>query len=196
MPATPGVVNRFHDLYHTIAWQRACCLVVTSVLHHAHAHRVWALGNPSSSMRPGNTRQSRARLIVCERTGKWAVALRRSAEIGSFRVHETRSLEECRDEVQASPASLVAVEATTANVDNLLDWLTDIRRDFPQAHVVVLGDRGLEREQWLWREAGAVHVIHSPRRVDEVLRIAWRHLEAARAKEPLTREQFMDRILW
>ena len=135
-------------------------------------------------------------MIVCERTGKWAVAMRRSAAVGSCRVYETRSLQECRDEVQASPASLVAVEATTANVDDVLDWLTDIRRDFPQTHVVILGDRGLEQEQWLWREAGAVHVVHSPRRVDEVLRIASRQLEAARAEEPLTREQFMDRSLW
>ncbi len=150
----------------------------------------------SASMRPGNTQHARARLIVCERTGKWAVALRRSPQIGSCRVYETRSPQECRDEVEAFPASLVAIEATTANLDQILDWLTGMRRDFPLCRVVVLGYRGLKCSQWLLREAGAAHVVDSPRRVDAVVRIASRQLECAKTEDELTRERILARMPW
>ena len=147
-------------------------------------------------MRLGKPRQPKARLIVCERTGKWAVALRRALQGGAHRVYETRSLAECRDEVAMSPASLVAVEATAANFDDILDWLMELGRDFPLCRVVILGFRDLKRGQWLLREAGAAHVIHSPRSVDSVLRIASRQLEEAKDKEHLTRERFTERIPW
>jgi hypothetical protein len=147
-------------------------------------------------MRSRTTEQPKARLIVCERSGKWAVAMRRSSQIGSCRVYETRSPEECRDEVQASPASLVAVEATTANFEDILDWLAELRRDFPLCHVVVLGHRGLQRGQWLLREAGAAHVVHSPRDVDAVIRIASRQLKGKSDTDQLTRERLLDRIPW
>jgi hypothetical protein len=135
-------------------------------------------------------------LIVCERTGKWAVALRRAAGSRAVRVHETRSLEECREEIEASPASLVALEATTGNFDEILVWLAEAWRDFPRCHVVILGHRGLQQRQWLLREAGAAHVIHSPRGVDAVLRIASRHLDESNDEEPLTRERLLDRLPW
>ena len=147
-------------------------------------------------MRPENTENVLARLIVCERTGKWAVAFRRAPRIGSLRVYETRSREECRDEVQCSPASLVAIEATTANLDQVLDWLVQMRRDFPLCRVVVLGTRGLQGSQWLLREAGAAHTVCSPRHIDAVVKLAWRHFAATAAEDHSIRGLVWGRMPW
>ncbi len=51
-----------------------------------------------------------ARLIVCERTGRWAVALRRELAGSGVRVWETRTLADCRGELSKSAASFAVVE--------------------------------------------------------------------------------------
>ena len=59
-----------------------------------------------------------AHLIVCEPSGRWAVALRR--ELGpSARVFETRSVAECWERLARSPGSFVVVEATAGNLEPL-----------------------------------------------------------------------------
>ena len=150
----------------------------------------------SAAMRPRNAQDAAARLIVCEQTGKWAVALRRSSLIGSIRVYETRSTEECQQELQASPASLVAVEATDANLNRLAAWLCEIATQFPRCRVVVLASRGLESSQWLWREAGAVHVEYSPRQMSGVARIALRQLKDVANDGHSIRQRVWDRMPW
>ena len=61
------------------------------------------------SQRP-RRRSSPARLIVCERTGRWAVALRRELADAGVRVWETRTLADCWNELAESPASFVVLE--------------------------------------------------------------------------------------
>jgi transcriptional regulator with GAF, ATPase, and Fis domain len=51
-----------------------------------------------------------ARLIVCERTGRWAVALRRELAEAGVRVWETRTLADCWTELAESPASFLVLE--------------------------------------------------------------------------------------
>ena len=63
-----------------------------------------------------------ARLLVCERTGRWAVALRRElAEVG-VRVWESRTLDFCWNELAASPASFLVLELG-GDITRLLPWL-------------------------------------------------------------------------
>ena len=47
---------------------------------------------------------------MCERTGRWAVALRRELAATGVRVWETRTLAGCREELEQSPASFVTLE--------------------------------------------------------------------------------------
>ncbi len=135
-------------------------------------------------------------IIICERTDRWAAALRRPLQQVGHRILQTRSLDACWSEVAARPASLVAVEATTVNLEALLPWLPRLMAGFPRARVVVLGQRALESAEWLLREAGAVHVVFSPRQWQPIVRIAQRHLGAAPRPDDTDRRRIWRRLPW
>ena len=129
------------------------------------------------------------RLIVCERTDCWAVALRRELAGAGHRVWETRTIDGCWEELAESPASFVVLELN-GNIDGLLRCLTRQPRQFPIARLAVVADRGLADHQWLMREAGAVHFVASPRRIGLLAQLACRHL----AQVPPPQQSFAERI--
>lgn len=130
-----------------------------------------------------------ARLIVCERTGRWAVALRRELAASGVRVWETRTLDDCFAELAASPASFVVLELG-GDVAELLNCLVRLSREFPAARQAVVADRPLAGYEWLMREAGAVHFVCSPRRVGPLAQLACRRL----AQVPPLQQSFTERI--
>jgi hypothetical protein len=144
----------------------------------------------TSAVMPG------AKILVCERNGHWAVALRRALRRTRQRVHETRSFAECRQELARSEASFVAWELVPGSDELMLRRLLELRRDFPRACVAVLARRGLESFQWVLRAAGACHVVFSPRDAASVARLVERHV-AETAEEDLTfREAVWRRLPW
>jgi hypothetical protein len=140
-------------------------------------------------MTPTYERSSAAKLIVCERSGRWAVALRREVAEAGVRVWETRTLADCRDELLANPASFAVIELG-ANPAGLLRLLASQPRDFPLARLAVAADRSRAGYEWLMREAGAVHFLCSPREVAVLARLACRHL----AEVPPPQQSLADRI--
>ena len=144
----------------------------------------------------GTSSTRAARCIVCERSATWGVALRLPLERIGHRIVETRSLDDCWDELAASPASLAAVEATCLNLDSLVPWLCRVRAAFPRARVVVFGRRELDAAQWLLRAAGAVHVVFSPRQWQPVVRIAQRHLGSGPCPDDSERQRVWRRLPW
>ena len=130
-----------------------------------------------------------ARLIVCERTGRWAVGLRRELADAGVRVWETRTLADCRNELIESPASFVVVELGR-NVAGLLGLLSRQPRQFPAARMAVVAERTQSGYEWLMREAGAIHFLCSPRRVGLLARLACRHL----AQVPPLPQSLTERI--
>ncbi len=149
-----------------------------------------------------------ARVIVCERTGRWAAALRSVSVSRANRIHETRSLPECWEVLAGAPASLVVVELTPANLANLLTRLQRLNRDYPLARAVVVTDRRLadgarstEHDRsaswrWLAYEAGAIHFTCSPREMPVVADIARRHLAQAPHGKKNVVEAIWDRLPW
>jgi DNA-binding response OmpR family regulator len=137
-----------------------------------------------------------ARCILCERTGAWAIALRPPLQRTGHRVYETRSLETCWDEILASPASIVGVQVTAENLEQVVSWMCRLRTVFSAVRVIVLGDRGLESCQGLLREVGAVHAVFSPREVQGVVRVIQRHLGAAPDQGASERERVWQRLPW
>jgi hypothetical protein len=135
------------------------------------------------------------RLIVCEKTGSWAHALRQAMP-GGGRVYETRSLSECWDELSRSPASFVAIELTAANCEPLLKMLARVRRHYPAARVAIVAGRVMQAYQWVLREAGAIHFACSPRRLATVVQLAERHLAAVPDEELSLTERILDRLPW
>lgn len=125
------------------------------------------------------------RLIVCETTSKWVVALRRQLpqEFGA-QICETRSLHDCWQQAACSPSGLVVLEVTTVNLEQLAVELQKYRAEVPRVPVVVVGSRSLAAVEWLMRELGAVHVVFSVRAMSPLVRIIQRHWDRIAAEEP------------
>ncbi len=137
-----------------------------------------------------------ARLIVCERTGRWAVALRGESAFAGVRVWETRSLAECWKLLAESPCSFLVAELTSANADDLLRRLARLEREFPGVRAAVVARRSLADHQWLVREAGAIHFTCSPRQLTPLAEAACRHLCQVEVSEPALSERMWASLPW
>ena len=128
-------------------------------------------------------------VIVLECDGHWAAALRHEfaharqhklrsdsspASNEAVRVIEIRSWDETWRRLAQEPAALVTAELTDTNLDSVLAALSRMNRQFPQAAMLILTNRRLVPYRRLLREAGALHFVASPRRLDEVVEIVLR----------------------
>ncbi len=132
-------------------------------------------GHPSDP-NPWLRELAAARLVVAERTGTWAVALRQASALTDTRVYETRSLAECWQMLPGYPSSFLVLEATPVSIDGVLDYLARIKRQYPLARAAVVADPSLSGHEWLIREAGAVHFLTSRRGAGPLALVARRHL--------------------
>ena len=137
-----------------------------------------------------------ARVIVCERSGRWAVALGRELADVGIRVYETRTLADCRQLLGEAPASFAVVELTAQGAEGLLGELAEQGREFPLARVAVVAERSLAGYQWLMREAGAVHFTCSPRRLGPLARLVCRHLAQVPAPPQSLTERIWTSLPW
>ncbi|MBN1908856.1 MAG: hypothetical protein JW818_03880 [Pirellulales bacterium] len=135
------------------------------------------------------------RVIVCEASSRWAIALRREG-LGRRELFETRSLAGCWDRLAEAPSSFVILELTRSNVDDLLARVVRMGRDYLLARVAVVTTPALISLQWMVREAGVVHMVNSTRQADQLAAIARRHLaQAARPSRSLT-DQIWAALPW
>jgi hypothetical protein len=116
----------------------------------------------------------RATLIILERTGEWAVALRRCLDKLAAQLLETRSLDEFWLRMAEHPTALAAWELTESNVRPVTAALVRLQREFPRASAVVLTERRLAACEPLVREAGAIHFIDSSRSLRALAEIVGR----------------------
>ncbi len=143
--------------------------------------------------------KSERRLIVYERSGRWAVSLRRAAALISHRgweLCETRSLPECMDAVRSSPDALVAMELSRRGAGEALSAIIAIGDHYPMARVAVLADRSMARHQWLARELGAVAVAVSNRDLRPIVQIAQRHFNRLPEPPQSFRQRVMSELPW
>lgn len=133
---------------------------------------------------------SPARLVVCERSGRWAVALRQALGPAAGDLTETRSVSDAWDLLARCPASFVVAELDSATADLLLARLAWLQRDFPLARVAIVAARSWRRYEWLLRAAGAIDFVVSPRAIAPLAQAITRHLRHA----PQPRLSLTDRI--
>ena len=136
-----------------------------------------------------------ARLIVCERSGQWAVALRRELAEAGVRVWETRTLADCRNELVKSPASFVVLQLA-GDPAALLCFMARQPWEFPAARLAVVADRCQAGCQWPMREAGAVHFLCSPRQAGLLARLACRHLAQVPPPQQSLGERIWSSLPW
>ena len=111
-------------------------------------------------------------------------------------MHETRTLEDCWRLLDDSPASLLILELTKSNAGALLERLVDLTDHWLAARAVICGERHLRQYEWIFREAGAVEALFSPRRIDQAASLVERHLSLAPQEELTFRESISRRLPW
>ena len=127
--------------------------------------------------------------IVCERTSRWASALRMAVGLPSdlpHRLRELRHLAELDAELAERPTALAAIEVHRGNFADLLAWLpASPRAALPtparsrSARSFALGSRSA-KSATRCVEAGAQAIATSPRRLDAIVALAVRHAATAR----------------
>jgi hypothetical protein len=137
-----------------------------------------------------------ARLVVCERTGNWAAALRRELGDTGIRVWETRLPEDCGAMLSAAPSSFAVLELNEDKIRGLLDSITSWREQFPLFRFAVVANRNLDSYQWLMREAGAADFISSLRKVDTLSQTACKHLAQMPAMPQILTERIWSNLPW
>ena len=113
-------------------------------------------------------------LVVLERTGAWAAALRRILNASPVRLLETRSLDECRQRILQYPMVVALLELTAANAASLAAMLVQMQSQAPELRAIVVANRQLAGYENLLREAGAIHFLVSSRSLGEVAEIVRR----------------------
>jgi DNA-binding NarL/FixJ family response regulator len=117
-------------------------------------------------------------IIICESTGDWAAELCRRLP-ANVSLIETRSLGETWQRLSASPAAVVALELTASQAEQVVAAVQRIDREFPRAAAIVLATRELSAWEALVREAGAIHFVGSPRKLDEIVELVRRRAALA-----------------
>ncbi len=144
-----------------------------------------------------------AEVILCERTSAWAVAWRRTWRLAgagpprpALRLIETRSADECREELAARPDAFVVVELTPERCDAALDLLLHVAEQCPLARSGVVASRELAAYALLARELGALDFVTSPRRLAGLCELAARHAALRRPSGLSLREQIWADLPW
>jgi hypothetical protein len=137
-----------------------------------------------------------ARVIVMEREGRWAAALRRAAGRRKLPLVETRSLEQVERELAEFPASAVVLEVGPDNVFARLRRLAQWRSRWGSACFVLAASPAMAAIEASLREAGAAHVEYSPRHLRALARLIRRHLGKAPLREIPLKEAVWARLPW
>jgi len=135
--------------------------------------------------------------IVCERTGRWAAALRRELEADASELYETRLPEELSAAIEATKqATVVVVELRRDGLGPLLDALVLAERRGTRVLPVAVANADLAGVEGVAREAGAVHFVTSPRQCHELVELGRRHQRRVPAPVQTLRERVWARLPW
>lgn len=133
-------------------------------------------------------------LFLCERTSHWAIAWR--TVLGDdVRVVEVRTLSQLDEAAGEHPAPLLAIDAFAYSADSLVAALH--RWSLRGATIIAHALPSMVDAELLLREAGATHIIYSPRQMETAANIARRHLAARPAvpAEPTSLAEEVERHL-
>ena len=139
--------------------------------------------------------------IVCEPTARWFAALQavRASTLGkpfAVRLRRAPSLEYCDRLLEEAPRSAVALETRRESLGDVLRWLAQRQRCFPEVRVAVLSSAELSQARSAFREAGASLVIDSQVQAAQLLEFASRHLGEVPAGEAEYVSQLKTALPW
>ncbi len=138
-----------------------------------------------------------AKLIICEKTNRWATWLRPWLADTGICLLETRALSGALNCLRQQPASALAVEVNRSNLVRVLETIREARQ-LASACIVALAERRLREHQWIMRGFGADYVAFSPIELPTVAKLVRR----SAANEPRTdqdvsmTERMRQRLPW
>lgn len=138
---------------------------------------------------------SSGRCLVFERTGAWAMALRRELADTGTRLVETRTWDQFIAELAAAPASVACLESVGLRPDEWVRRLARLHDDFPFSRVVMFAEGGACEDELVWRDLGVVEVVRSRRDLAATCLIVRRHVRSAAADESM-RARLFRRLPW
>jgi hypothetical protein len=139
---------------------------------------------------------SAPRLIICEKTSRWATALRRALSDNPVQIAEARSIALCELALAESPTSLVAIEITTANLSAVLELVSRIRIEFSQARIVALLAPELAPAEAIFREFGAIDVATWTHEAERIARLVRVYVDSAPRENLSMSELIAERMPW
>ncbi len=137
-----------------------------------------------------------ARLIVSETSGRWAFALRAALVNSDVSVTEIAGLADAFERFHHESQALLAFEASAVSAEEGFGLLQESRQRYPGCGVIVLLDEELAASEPLWREAGAIAVVTSPRRLDSTACFIRRYSDTREAPSLTFRENVWQRLPW
>ncbi len=137
-----------------------------------------------------------ARLIICEKSGRWQAALRRAAGSRQLAISEVRSHEQTERELADHPAAMVAIEIGSESLARVSSYLANWRTCFPGARFLLLAEPELAPLDSALRDAGAVHILYSSRELAAAVRLIRRHLARAPRPAMTLEESIWARLPW
>jgi DNA-binding NtrC family response regulator len=135
-------------------------------------------------------------LILCEKTSRWAAALRAALRDLRPQSIETRSIAGCQAALDESPASIVAIEVTATNLDAAVEFVARCSLRTPRSAAVALMASQLSSAAALFREAGALDVATSMLDAPRLAKLVRRHFEQAPQPALSVRQLAAERLPW
>ena len=137
-----------------------------------------------------------ARIIVSETSGRWAFAFRTALANSGVSLTEVAGLAGAFERLHDDSQAVLAFEASEAVAEEGMRRLQRSRRRNPRRGVIVLLDGALAASESLWREAGAVAVVASPRQLVPVARLIRRYFDTQETPPQTIREAVWHRMPW
>ncbi len=137
-----------------------------------------------------------ARLIVSETSGRWAFALRAALVNSGVSVTEVAGLASAFGRLHDDSQALLAFEVSEACAEEGFGLLQASRQRYPGRGVIVLLDGALAVTESLWREAGAIAVVTSPRRLAPITNLIRRYFDTREVPSLTFREDVWQRLPW
>jgi len=109
-----------------------------------------------------------AAIVVWERTGVWAAAIRRELPRSIRPVLEARSWDECVAHCGEHQSAWLSLELRTDNAVVIGQTLLTLQRQFPNARPVVVADPTFATLEFALRDCGALAVLTSVRQIAEL----------------------------
>ena len=137
-----------------------------------------------------------ARMIVSETSGRWSFAFRTALVDSSVSLSEVAGLATAFRRFHDDSPAILAFEATEPVAEQGLRLLQLSRRQNPGRGVIVLLGDSLATSEPLWKEAGAIAVVASPRYLRPVARLIRRYFDTRQGPSLTFREDVWQRMPW